>query len=82
MTASDAVDGSSKRHASAMDLGAVRRTHRTGSAVSVENDPARIPCHGTNPRIWISLSLVVTARGERNAATRWKRATGQGSARE
>jgi len=39
-------------------------------------------CHGTNPRIWISLSLVVTARGERNAATRWKRATGQGSARE
>jgi hypothetical protein len=37
--------------------------------------------HGTNPRIWISLSLV-TARGERNAATRWKRATGQGSARE
>src|SRR5262249_26134276 len=39
-------------------------------------------CHGTNPSIWIRLSRVVTAPGERNAATRWKRATGQGSARE
>src|SRR5689334_17525479 len=29
-------------------------------AESVENDPERTSCHGTTPRIWISLSLVVT----------------------
>jgi hypothetical protein len=49
---------------------------------SVANDPEQKSCDGTNPRIWISLSLVVTHPRGQNAATRWKRATGQGPARE
>jgi CRP-like cAMP-binding protein len=35
--------------------------------------------HGTRPWIWVSLSLIVTRPRGRNAAARWKRATGQGS---
>ena len=39
-------------------------------------------CHGAKAGICIRLSLVVTTRRNENAATWWKRTTGQGSARQ